>query len=84
MPTRHHHLLDAASVSTVTLLDGTQVDSASEAWRHECLAREVARWPLHKRRDYVAELERKRPEAAQALKKTLKALWQTRTQRTAS
>lgn len=30
---------------TVTLIDGRQVDSASEAWRHECEARYLAELP---------------------------------------
>jgi len=32
-------------MSTVRLVDGTEVDSYSEAWRHECEARAVCNMP---------------------------------------
>lgn len=56
-------------MSFVTLIDGRQVDSASEDWRHECEARYVARLPSREQRqDYIASATKKRgPEAGQAL-----------------
>ena len=62
---------------TVTLIDGTQVDSASEAWRHECEARAIAALPtLADRRAWLESLERKRgTEAVQRLRDTIKQLW---------
>lgn len=39
---------------TVTLVDGTEVDSASEAWRHECECRTILNMPgLSARRDWL-------------------------------
>ena len=50
---------------TVTLIDGRQVDSASEEWRHECEARQVARLPDQAaRHGYVAGVKERRGEAA--------------------
>lgn len=86
MRARHDRLLDPDGMQTgrlVTLLDGTQVDSASEAWRHECLVRELARWPLDKRRAYLNELDRKQPALAATYRKTLTQLWKARTHRNA-
>ena len=62
------------------LLDGTDVDIASEAWRHECEARMVAARPtLDERREYLAAVERRRGRAAaDALRATIKALWSGR------
>ena len=41
-------------MGTVTLIDGTQVDSTSEAWRHECEARAVLAMPNKQaRREYI-------------------------------
>jgi hypothetical protein len=38
----------------VTLIDGRQVDDASEEWRHECEARTVLNWPSKRQRqDYL-------------------------------
>lgn len=53
----------------VTLIDGHQVDSASEAWRHECEARYVANLPSREaRQGYLEFVHRRRsPEAGQAL-----------------
>lgn len=64
----------------VTLLDGRQVDSASEEWRHECEARMVAARPsLAQRREYLAEVERRRgAAAAEQLRQTMKQLWEAR------
>ena len=48
-------------MSTVTLIDGRQVDSDSEAWRHECEARAIAALPtLAQRREWLENLERRR------------------------
>lgn len=48
-----------------TLIDGTQVDSASEAWRHECEARHVAKLPTREQRqDYIASVTKKRGSEA--------------------
>lgn len=39
---------------TVTLIDGTQVDNASEEWRHECEARAVLAMPSKRaRQDFL-------------------------------
>lgn len=48
----------------VTLLTGQQVDCASEAWRHECEARFVARLPSDERSSYLVGVEKRRGEAA--------------------
>lgn len=63
-----------------TLHDGRQVDSASEAWRHECEARMVAERPtLEQRREYLDAVERRRGKAAaDELRATMKALWSAR------
>ena len=67
-------------MSTVTLLDGRQVDSASEDWRHECEARAIAARPtLAERRMYLDEVERRRgAAAADRLRETMKQLWEAR------
>ncbi len=46
--------------NTVTLVDGRKVDSASEAWRHECEARHVATLPARQDRQAYLEAVRKR------------------------
>jgi hypothetical protein len=58
-----------SSMATVTLIDGRQVDSASEDWRHECEARHVARLPSRDaRRAYIERVTAKRgAQAGQAL-----------------
>lgn len=49
----------------VRLLDGQQVPADSEAWRHECEARMVARLPTTaQRHEYVDTVRRKRGDAA--------------------
>lgn len=41
-------------MGTVTLIDGRQVDDASEDYRHECEARTVLNWPSKRQRqDYL-------------------------------
>ena len=47
-------------MGNVTLVDGTVVDSASEAWRAECEARTVLRMELHKQREFLAGCVTKR------------------------
>lgn len=52
-------------MGTVTLIDGRQVDSWSEAWRAECEARHVLSLPtIERRRNYLAGATHKRGEAA--------------------
>ena len=65
----------------VTLLDGRQVDSDSEDWRHECEARAIAALrPLEARRAWLETLEHKRGKAeADRLRDTIKALWSAKT-----
>ena len=54
----------------VRLIDGTEVDSASEEWRHESEARMVARMPgTAQRHEYIDVVTRKRgAEAGKALR----------------
>lgn len=61
-----------------TLVDGTQADSASEAWRHECEARAISRLPaLADRRAWLEAIEHKRGKpAADALRHTMGKIWQ--------
>lgn len=67
-------------MTTVTLLDGSAVDSTSEAWRHECEARAIADLPtLPERRAWLEAVEHRRGKAAaDALRATLKQLWGAR------
>lgn len=69
-------------MTTVRLIDGTEVDSASEAWRHECEARAISKLPsTGQRRAWLEDLERRRgKEAADRLRNTIKALWARRDQ----
>lgn len=62
------------------LVDGREVDSASEAWRHECEARWILKLPsLQQRREWLASLEPKRGKTeVQRLKQTMEALWRAR------
>lgn len=64
----------------VKLIDGTEVDSASEAWRHETEARMVVDRPtLVERRAYLSEVERRRGKAAaDALRVTMDKIWKAR------
>lgn len=64
----------------VTLLDGREVDSASEEWRHECEARAIADLrTLDERRAWLETLEKRRGKAdADRLRATMKALWEAR------
>lgn len=49
----------------VTLIDGRTVDSSSEAWRIECLARAIAKRPhIHQRRQAMQNWQKKMPKDA--------------------
>lgn len=67
-------------MNVVTLIDGTEVDSASEAWRHECEARAIASLPtLAERRAWLESIERKRgTDEAERLRRTIGKLWESR------
>ncbi|RQO57982.1 hypothetical protein DBR47_14415 [Paucibacter sp. KBW04] len=69
-------------MQTVTLIDGTQVPSDSEAWRHECEARAIAALPsLAQRREWMQSLEHRRGKAeADRLRATMTALWKAKKQ----
>ena len=63
-----------------TLHDGREVDSYSEEWRHECLARSVvAIRSVEQRREWLAAFEKRHgSEAAEKLRGTVRALWEGR------
>jgi len=67
-------------VATVTLHDGQQVDSASEAWRHETEARTILGLRnVTERRDWLDAIEKRRGKAAaDRLRETVHALWKAR------
>ena len=67
-------------MTTVTLIDGSQADSSSEAWRHDCEARMVAGMDtLWHRREYLEIVERRRGKpAADALRVTMGLIWAQR------
>ena len=67
-------------MSTARLIDGTEVDSSSEAWRHECEARAIAALPsLEQRRHVLRGVEEARGKAAaDALRETMRKLWEAR------
>lgn len=64
----------------VTLIDGRQVPSDSEAWRHECEARAVMNMPtLEARRGYLAKVGAIRgAQARKLLEATIAEIWATR------
>lgn len=66
----------------VRLLSGEEVDSSSEAWRHECEARAIAALPtLAERRAWLGDIERRRgKDAADRLRETMRALWSRKTE----
>ena len=68
---------EGAGMPTVRLIDGTEVDSASEEWRHEAEARAIAALPsLQQRRAWLEDIQRKRGQAAaDRIRETLKQLW---------
>ena len=61
----------------VTLVDGTETCTWSEAWRHECEARHVANMPtIIERRRYLLAIRDKRGELAWLqLRGTVEAVW---------
>ena len=64
-------------MSSVTLIDGTTTDTASEAWRHECEARAILALPtLADRRAHLEAIETRRgkPEADR-LRSTMGSIW---------
>lgn len=61
----------------VTLHDGSQVDSWSEEWRLECLARYVwAMRPLERRREWMEEFGRRNPSLVGTLRQRMLAIQQ--------
>jgi uncharacterized protein YjeT (DUF2065 family) len=62
----------------VALLDGTLVESDSEAWRHLCEARAISRLPsLALRRSWLEDIAFKRGNAeADRLRKTIADIWE--------
>lgn len=67
-------------MTTVTLLDGTEVDSADERWRHESEARAIAALPSTvERRVWLESIEKRRGKAdADRLRATILLLWDKR------
>lgn len=67
-------------MNTVTLIDGRQVPSDSEEWRHETEARWVTNRPtLMERRLYLDEVQARRgQEEADRLRKTMSRIWEVR------
>lgn len=67
-------------MNLVTLVDGRQVDSATDEWRHECEARAIAALPtLGDRRAWLETLEKRRGKtAADKLRATMRQLWEAR------
>lgn len=64
-------------MGTVTLIDGREVDSYSEAWRSECEARAILAMPtVQRRREYLAHIRQKRGDrAGKALEDLVRAVW---------
>jgi hypothetical protein len=64
-------------MGTVTLIDGTEVDSASEAWRAECEARHILSMrDIYSRREYLAAISKRRGDkAGNALADLVRAVW---------
>lgn len=84
-------MTDAMRGTLVTLIDGTQVSSYSEEWRHECECRAIYNMPtLQKRREYLygkldnwgkmsGGIEQKRgKESLQRIEATLIEIWKMR------
>jgi hypothetical protein len=67
-------------MSAVTLIDGREVDSSSEAWRHEAEARAIAALPtLGQRRAWLDDIQSKRgKDAADRLRFTMGLLWKAK------
>lgn len=70
----------APAAELVRLVDGREVSSASEEWRHECEARAIYALPgLYERRPCLESIEHRHGKpAADALRQTMKALWEAR------
>lgn len=64
-------------MGTVTLIDGREVDSASEPWRQECEARHILAMPsIQARRDYLASIKQRRGDKHHAaLAELVRAVW---------
>lgn len=64
----------------VTLVDGDETCTWSEAWRHECEARHITSLPtLDARRKYLWGIHNKRGEPAMVrLRATVERLWKQR------
>lgn len=63
----------------VQLNDERTVCSSCPEWRRECEARDVLAKPLEARREYLAEVEKKRGKpAADELKAAITAEWERR------
>lgn len=62
------------------LLDGREVPSDSEEWRHECQCRAIARLhPVDVRRECLENLKKKFGRAyVDRIKDTLTAIWKAR------
>jgi hypothetical protein len=66
-------------MNTKTLIDGSQVDSSSEAWRAECEARAVLDMPLAQRQAFFLRVEKLRGrDAAMGLKAAVGKVWTDR------
>ena len=65
------------------LIDGREVASDSEDWRHECEARAIAALPtLAERRAWLEQIQHKRGQAeADRLRQTMQQLWNERNTR---
>ena len=61
------------------LIDGTEVSSDAEAWRHQCEADHILNLPtLGTRREWLEKIERRRGKAsADQLRQTIQALWES-------
>lgn len=68
--------------TTVRLVDGRIVSTDSEEWRHESEARAICRLPtLQERRAWLDDIAKRRGAgAADRLRRTMKAVWDTRFQ----
>jgi hypothetical protein len=64
----------------ITLHNGVQVDSYSEAWRNEAEAKTVLRMPSKSaRQEYLQRVRKSRGETAgKFLEKTILSIWESR------
>ena len=64
----------------VTLADGTETCTWSEAWRHECEARQVCDLPtIFERREYLVKIQQRRGDQAWLqLRATISVLWMSK------